>query len=222
MPSRPTYRLSSAPPQPTGAADSSNARSRGPQPPTPNLYRLARRANALLAAAVARTCEHLAGRHILDPYSWSILQELPPAAVAPAGLLAWTKCRYAELNSIDMRALLAGETLVIPSSKNGPTRLVSGWPELLWPYWKPVPPDVKITVISYDSLCQRIRRAARRVHVRLPKDAHDKTHIFRHLHASWRAANGAPIADISAELGHTSELSTRQYIHPLSLITSNH
>ena len=198
-----------------GLGPGTNARRRGPQPPPPHLYQRHRAANTLLGLAALATCEDLYLRNELDPMSWSILDVLSTGALAPACLLAWTKCRYNELARLNLAALVDGRAIDVPASKHGRSRRIPGYHMSVATHWLPVDPATPITLISYDALCARLKRAQQRAGIQLPRNAKDKTHVFRHLHASWRAAEGYPLEAISAELGHHSSSSTEKYIHPL-------
>lgn len=82
--------------------------------------------------------------------------------------------------------------------------------------WRRLHSCYHLTLVSYDVVLSQIKAACRINNIGLPDGAHDGTHIFRHLRASWRADEGWPIERIQAELGHVSPGSTEQYIHDVA------
>ena len=58
------------------------------------------------------------------------------------------------------------------------------------------------TPIKPDSLSSTIRETFARL--RIPKPKGSSLHLLRHTHASHLLASGAPVAAVSARLGHTS------------------
>lgn len=192
-----------------------NARSRGPAPAFPSLLTTGGQQHAALCYALDQTINHLARSGVVDPLSYLVLSTVPPSAYVPCALLAWSKCRWNELVTIDLPGVIAGQPIRIEASKGSRPRTLPGWPLTLAPCWARVDPSAPLLIISYDAVCQRLAQARRRAGIELPAQAKDKTHIFRHLYASWLHAQGESLHVIAARLGHRSESSTRHYIHPL-------
>lgn len=194
-------------------ARSANARSRGPRPPAQLSLLDGRRRHQPLIVAMRATVAALAEAGRIDPYSYSILHHIEPWALVPAGLLAWTRARWIELASIDMVHLVAGEPIQILAAKGSLDRVVSSWPRDLADAWERVSIIAPLTCISYDRLCWCIDQARRKAGIRSLDASLDKTHIFRHLWASWRHSEGDHVETIAADLGHCKTDSTLAYIH---------
>jgi len=193
-----------------------NARQRGPTPPAALALLDARPGHFRLAVALTHTVPELVLRGIIDPYSATILAQLPQHVYAPAALLAWSKCRWNELAAVDMEAVVAGRRWRIFPSKGSQERWIRPYMGTVERYWRNVPITVPVSIVGYSSLCAALAAAQDAAGITVPDQHHSKTHIFRHFYASWRNARGALIEDIAHELGHYSTDSTRRYIHEVS------
>lgn len=159
-------------------------------------------------------------RERLTPLSALIVDTLPGRYVVPAFLLAYTRARWSEVQAGWIKDIQEGRSLIIKASKNKSTRSVPPLPERSAQYWRVALPTAPVTIVSYDQLCDQLRRTSRDVGITLPQTANDGTHIFRHLYASFKHAEGMPKHEISHALGHHSQTAVRHYIHPLESLTT--
>lgn len=156
----------------------------------------------------------------MTPISALIVDTVPARYVVPTFLLAYTRARWSEVQSSWIADIQEGRSLIVKASKNDYTRSVPPIPERYAQYWRIAPPTAPVTMVSYDQLCDQLRRTSRAVGIILPPNAKNATHIFRHLFASFKHAEGMPRAEISHALGHHSQTAVRHYIHPIESLTT--
>ena len=172
-----------------------------------------------LVTKVRRAIPIMATHLAIDPLSVRILGEVPPRSLVPAWLLAWTRCRWSELAQIDVRDIREGRPMHLRAVKGSKPRHAPKLPLLAQRHLASISPATPLCTVRYDTLIQDIDLARHAAHVYLPEGAKDKTHLFRHLWASWRAAHGASIEAIADGLGHRSTDSTLHYVHPYESLT---
>jgi len=170
-------------------------------------------ADSVVGAALSTWVSRLARGGLIDPVSSLICMRVRGALKLPVSLLALTMVRYSELKFIDIRALLSGFPFKVYQPKTreyrevwGQGPVIDGW-ELL-PY-----ENVDVGRFGYDAVCSCLSKAIpEEVSLRIWNRS-DKTHIFRHLGASWAALNGWGNEIISAKLGHANPASNESYLH---------
>jgi len=148
-----------------------------------------------------------------SPITKLILNSLPLLSFVPAFFQAWTLCRYGEIKQISIRSLKKNEDIIIKSSKSDHVRSVP-LPSFLIPEsLKTIKVKTKIQVVSYDSYKDSIARIIDNLDYFVFSDILNRTHIFRHLEATFLQKSGVSISDISYKLGHISDSATFEYIH---------
>lgn len=201
------------------SADSSTARHRGPLPPV-TLWQsesaeahlaIARRLRALPAAAAAE--------RMIDPWSRAVLEAVHIRALVPCWLLATARARWSELRPIALHTAMRTGRIRIHASKGSKDRQARVLPSAAGIDGLDVAEHVPVTILSYEAVCRHIRAASADAGVGVPSRHNSGTHIFRHFWATWRASQGASLAEISADLGHFSPESTERYIHETHQIT---
>lgn len=163
---------------------------------------------------IASCVEAMVREGTLDPMSYRIITALPRSAQGVSTLLAWSHCRWSELRSVDLPALIHRAPLRIRGTKGSADRIVQPRPAGDAVLWATVPHNAPLCTISYDTVCANIRLASRRLGLPDLAGCQRSTHLFRHCWASWQAALGTDLSDISAGLGHHQSESTAHYIHP--------
>jgi integrase len=149
----------------------------------------------------------------IDPLNGLILARLAPLARPVYTLLAWTHCRWSELESLDLTDLFAGRPLRIRATKGGRDRSVPTIAHLSPSHWTGLDVNAPLSIICYDTLRQCIRRARRQAGIPHLPGAQFDTHLPRHLWASWSAAHDVSLERIAHGLSHHQLSSTRSYIH---------
>lgn len=163
-------------------------------------------------APYLRSCaQDLSARGFMSPAAVRLLDYLPDIAQPIAVVLAWTYCRWAELEYLDIGQVQRGGPIDVAATKGSADRIAPrARPVLHAPdQWPATVPGLATT--SYDTLCASIAHARDRAGITLPDHAYSYTHLFRHLHASWRAEQGWTIDEIRDEMGHRSARSTAHY-----------
>ena len=148
-----------------------------------------------------------------SPVSSFILSNMPLSTYIPALLQCWTCCRFNELNQISIDHLRFGSPITIKSSKSSHTRVVPPFPFLRKYPLIGISPYTRILVTCYDSYREAILKTESKIGLHHGLNILDRTHIFRHLEASYMFEQGQPIGTISDHLGHLHDKTTRLYIH---------
>lgn len=147
------------------------------------------------------------------PPAVRILQEVAPRSLVPSILLACYRLRYAELARFDLPAYASGRPQRLQRVKGSASLHIQPIHDPTSPEWRRVDPQTPVVLVSYDSLAHDLAYARDRAGIHLAGDHFDRTHIFRHLHASWLHSAGVPVGIIARALGHHSPASTASYIH---------
>lgn len=142
-----------------------------------------------------------------------ILNSLPLLSFVPAFLQVWTLCRYGELKQIKIQSIKKRKELEIRSSKGEHVRLVPAVPFSDSADLKSIKDKTKIQVVSYDSYKDSISRVLFELNILFDEGILNRSHIFRHLEATFLSNRGVPIEKISYMLGHITDSSTSEYIH---------
>jgi integrase len=149
----------------------------------------------------------------LDPVTLRILSGVSGAARLPVALLAATKCRWSELDHIDLIDLIKGEEVLVLQPKTGFYREIrlnaSSFPIGVFTKLSNANP----TRLGYDAVRHAVTQAIPYEILTTLDSRTSSTHIFRHLHATWMFLHKYPLHTISADLGHASELSVFSYLH---------
>jgi integrase len=158
----------------------------------------------------------------VEPYSARIVERVGFYHAAPAALLAWSRCRWGELGTVDLRDVIESRRVRILAEKGSADRWTAPVPREALRLWEAVDPRAPIVVSSYDSLTAKLYQAQEWYQIKLPTGCHAGTHLFRHLWASWRLSEGDSLTQIAEGLGHRSERSTQAYCHEYAaLITQS-
>lgn len=157
----------------------------------------------------------------LSPASVATLSNLKSQFIFPALVLANFRLRYGDLYRLNLRVLLNSETLTIIQQKTKNPLFFEK--NIFYDYLKDryISPSTPFSLCKYDSLRDAIQRASRLAGVRLPGNAKDGTHIFRHLEASFQKQEGASLSEIRHMLGHTSQVAVAHYVHDYDQIYDN-
>lgn len=155
----------------------------------------------------------------LDPLSREILALLPWYCKFPAYALAHFCLRYSELQFLTLSRLVNDDPILIYQPK---TLSFKSVPNPIYPKFlnlEVLHPRTPFSIASYQQIAHACLTAASKVGVFLPPDAHDSTHIFRHLMASFLKSNGTSLKVIRTMLGHKSRESIKHYIHDYKKLT---
>lgn len=169
---------------------------------------------SLSLANVLLTClDHSVESGDLDPISYNILLKTPRLSRLEAIIQAWTCCRYSEIDYVDLNAMISGKRLCVYQPKNKGNRYVDPFPffDIIPNHYLDV--NYRVRYISYDSYQRSIARCVPEHVGSVLSACNDKTHIFRHLRASYFYSIGFNISDISTFFGHKSRDATIRYIH---------
>ena len=184
-------------------------------------YKQAAKARALLRAVCRKQLLQLLSDCEIAPLAFNIAARAPSWIQTEVIFLAWARCRWSELQTIDLSRLKRNERWCLTQTKTGTTRWMPRASRRLDSDWARIDPTYPLPGVPYDAARRGIRRIQREMRINLPDRANDGTHIFRHLHASWRRACGASLESIAVELGQSTLGATRQYIHPMDEIMSS-
>lgn len=166
-----------------------------------------------LRQAMRRTIEALRERGDLDEWTLGLLDEVRRSAWTEAAILAWTRCRWGELETLSLWRLRNGERTWITMTKVGEVRPGPAVPEPARDIWSHVPATTPLPYKSHATVCSAVKSALARTGICLPSRALTGTHAFRHIFATVRSAQGWTLDRIADALGHAETASTRQYIH---------
>lgn len=181
------------------------------------------RGRALLRRAAVSTVAALRRDGKISPWSAEVVTLCADWSRAECALLAWTVARWSELSTLDPLRCATGSAVYISCGKTQSTRRLDPVPEETREHWADVPVGIVPAQISADTARHQIRLAADAAGVRRLPRAQDSTHIFRHLRASWRVAQGWSLDAVACEIGHASTDSTRHYVHALpDLVSTPH
>jgi len=162
---------------------------------------------------------HSGFKNEICPYSWAILNTVPPLSFVPAFIQIWTGCRYNEIFQVLIDDIRCNNPVLINSSKSKNKKYIPQLhlykPNLL----RSLDPATSVCVTSYDKYKNDIIKAKNFHKIQVPKNILDATHIFRHLEASWKSNLNLPLSDISSYLGHDSDKTTLSYIHDMKDFT---
>lgn len=166
------------------------------------------------ARALQEAVDKLTKAGYISTEARNICKSVSRLSWLPACLQALTFCRFSELKSIDLGELLVSDKITLKQSKTKTDRIVYLQHFDLELDAYDLEPDARILHTNYDAYRNDLKRVIpRRIH-KVLEFSSDITHVFRHLHASYLHASGYTIKEIMAEFGHTSEETTRRYIHP--------
>lgn len=154
-----------------------------------------------------------AEKEMISQLSMEVCTALRSVTRLEACLLAWCHCRFSELVYVDIGEILDGKSWPLYQPKTKKSRMIVALPE----------GDIdsqptrfllhRLNSRHYDSLRFAIERATPAPVRDVLVHQKDKTHLFRHIHASFLAKKGVAIDDIKAEFSHSSPAVTLEYIH---------
>jgi len=149
----------------------------------------------------------------IDTLTYNIVERVPRLQRFETCLLAATACRYSELQLIEIERLTEGKAFMIIQPKTRSARILSGIEEMTKVDWTGVNLSCRYPLTNYDMSRRAISKVVPGELRQALLNENDKTHIFRHLRATWMRMQGFEITEIKNYLGHTNIDSTRQYIH---------
>jgi integrase len=156
---------------------------------------------------------------MIDPYSAALLEHVPDISIAPAALLAVTRCRWAELLRFPLEPWAGGRSVRVEGAKRGKTRTIRGADRVTVGILQPALRLRPVWACSLAMVQTQIVQAISDAGYQLPARSHGATHAFRHFWATWQRANGCSVSEISEGLGHYRRQSTEAYIHdPADLV----
>jgi len=152
------------------------------------------------------------GREI-GPVELALYMRTPTLARINCALLCGYALRYKELTALKTAWFKDGDTYYIKQFKTSvmksvDTRMLAR-----------ILGDVSAATVSnvlllpYESLERFIARACQECKIDLGKGVKDRTHIWRHLRASWLLYDGHSKSEVSRVLGHTDAGSVNAYTH---------
>lgn len=171
-----------------------------------------------LRSALVSSLDGLLDRTHTTPPAVRILQEVKERSLVPSIFLAIYRLRFAELERIDLDAYTHGRSQILNRLKGSRDLILDPVPDWETDVWQRVDPQTPICLVSYDTLSHDLAYARDVAGVSLQGTHLDRTHIFRHIHATVLARAGCPVEQIAVSLGHHSPESTLAYIHDHGLV----
>jgi hypothetical protein len=153
----------------------------------------------------------------MSPLSYIICESVSSLSVVPCWMMAYTSCRYNELEQVDVGSVIHNTDIDITSSKGGHQRTIPNYMNLFPGIREKIHPQSLICCASYDYLCRDILRVRDDHDIDISDSCLSATHIFRHLNATWMHQSGYNLDDISYMLGHSRAETTKRYIHNIDL-----
>jgi len=169
--------------------------------------------NLAVASRLQLALEMMLRNGKIDTLTYNIVVRVPRLQRLETCLLAATACRYSELQLIEIERLTEGQAFMIIQPKTKSPRILSGIEEMATIDWAGVNLSCRYPLTNYDMSRRAISRVVPGELRQALLNENDKTHIFRHLRATWMKMLGFDIGEIANYLGHTNIDSTRQYIH---------
>lgn len=166
-----------------------------------------------LGGAALRVVLRHANQGKIDPVTAHLVLAIGRMETGEASLLAWGAFRYKELDQIDVRSWAGGQNINIRQTKTDQPRGVTGISTDDRLEFSDVEVTESMRIVNYDSLHYAI---ANSMPIRLREvlsGCQNKTHVFRHLRASWMLQQGSKLYQIQKFFGHKNSESTEQYIH---------
>lgn len=153
----------------------------------------------------------------IDPWSRHILERVDVTHFPITWVLAVAHARISQAAAATPQLISEGRSVELPAKKQGlPLTLppLVELPTRLRDSRTPVP---KRHVHSREAIGRHIWQIAKHFQVTLPPRALHKTHIMRHLWASWAASRGHTASHIALGLGHATPATNSPYIHDVEL-----
>jgi len=159
------------------------------------------------------TVEDLADEGLLSRVSEQIALSSRRDHWLPITLLCLSACRFSELKLLDLGAVIdqRPQSIIMPKTKQ--TRLISGVYVSDRADKSTLSATTKVLHTNYESLRIEMLRCTPSNIRTILKFQNDKTHIFRHLRASFMSWKGVPTEKISEYFAHQSVEATREYIN---------
>lgn len=169
--------------------------------------------NLAWSRALAHTLDQLTNESVISQVARRIVLKTNRDHRLMATLLCLSTCRFKEVKRIDMSKVLDDRVQVVKQYKTGSDRLISNLYLTPQAHRETLRADVKKKIAGYESLrVQLIDSTPSRVRTIL-QFQNSRTHIFRHLRASFMLWRGNDLSEITEYFAHKSEQATRDYIH---------
>lgn len=169
--------------------------------------------NIRWANALSLTVDQLAEQGAISKVARKITRGVNRDHRLATILLCLGAIRFKEIQCIDLGAILSDRVQVIEQPKTKTSRLLSNLYLTNRASRATLTADTKKTISSYDALRLQILDSTPSKIRTILKFQNDKTHIFRHLRASFMNWRGIDIPEISEYFAHQSEQATREYIN---------
>lgn len=169
--------------------------------------------NQYLTGYFTRFMIHLNNIREIGPVELALYMQTPALGRINSALLCGYALRYKELTALKTAWFMDGGTYYIKQFKTSSMKAIDT--RDLAVILKDVPPSIvsNALVISYESLERYIARACQSCRIDLGPGVKDRTHIWRHLRASWLLYDGNSKSTVSKVLGHTDPSSVSAYTH---------
>jgi len=149
----------------------------------------------------------------VDPLSLLIVERVDRFNRSAVCLLALTCLRYSDLYNLDISAYLSGQDVSLKQNKTGSIIKLPALPKGLLSQSRRIHVPVHPLNQSYSSVRHSLGKAVPLFLARsLEENAH-KTHIFRHLRASYLISKSHTHREISVILGHHGNTAVNSYVH---------
>ena len=155
----------------------------------------------------------LVEQQIIDPISLQIATDVSPLARTAACVQARYALRRSELAQIDFWQICTGAGQSIREGKTSHTRRLNPFSTSMQHEFNHLIYPSHISIMSVNEYGSAVARAVPRWLSEILIEENHASHIFRHLHASWMAAQGYTLQTIQEFFGHAEQASTSAYLN---------
>jgi len=149
----------------------------------------------------------------ISEVSYSILNGSPPLLYLPISLQILYLLRLSELHQIKFDSLLFGMSQTILQTKTSTPKVLV--PVDLSTYLRLIDVDIETQILfcSHSNYIAALSKIIPAKILGCLESEFNKSHVFRHIHASFLKSKNVPPNVIAESLGHTSLSSQDAYIH---------
>jgi len=170
-------------------------------------------ANLRVSDALFNYCKQLRTLDLIDPISLSIINSAYPLCRLAMCLQVIYSLRLSEIHHVDLNCLLFGKSQTIIQPKTKAFKFLPSIDLSSFIRQTDIHDNISILPMSHSSYIERFKNIVPLFVQQILIDEHDRSHVFRHLQASFMKSQNIPLDIISAKLGHSDSQSVRAYLH---------